>query len=188
MPGTGDPDGTLPDTWYSGSDKTGLHRFLDSDLDLLVICVPLTPSTRGMFGQDELEVLYKNALRRAQESPYPKLEYSPDSERDLSRPPLPRGYGTILSNISRGSIVDHASLVTYLTRHHLLGAALDVTDPEPLPPNNPLWELENVIVTPHISALGREYLSRGFGVLIENLERKKKGQGLLNEVNRRKGY
>lgn len=153
-----------------------------------------------MFSHDEFEVLYRNALKRAQESPYPKLEHSPDSKSNLDsdsdspsapkpdRPSLPHGYGTILSNISRGPIVDHSSLVPYLAHHHLLGAALDVTDPEPLPPDHPLWQLDNVIVTPHISALGREYLSRGFEVLIENLGRKQKGEDLLNEVNRGRGY
>lgn len=71
----------------------------------------------------------------------------------------------------------------------LAGAALDVTDPEPLPPDSELWEMENVVLTPHVSALTTRYLERALGgVLVENLGRRERGVGLVNLVERGRGY
>jgi phosphoglycerate dehydrogenase-like enzyme len=60
-------------------------------------------------------------------------------------------HSACLYNIGRGTIVDHAALAQALVAGHLGGAGLDVTDPEPLPQDNPLWGLGNVIITPHMS-------------------------------------
>ena len=68
------------------------------------------------------------------------------------------------------------------------GAALDVTDPEPLPADSELWDLKNVIVTPHISGNGVAYEERAFQVLEVNLERREKGERLINVVRRERGY
>ena len=70
----------------------------------------------------------------------------------------------------------------------LRGAALDVTDPEPLPKDSELWDLENVVVTPHISGLGTMYMDRSFDILERNLGNLEQGKKLLNVVNRGKGY
>lgn len=70
----------------------------------------------------------------------------------------------------------------------LRGAALDVAVPEPLPQEDPLWDAKNVIITPHISALGVEYQTRAFDVLMTNLARRQKGQKMFNLVDRKKGY
>ena len=60
--------------------------------------------------------------------------------------------GAWLFNVSRGAIVDTDALVAAHPAGHLGGAGLDVTDPEPLPDGHPLWDLPNVIITPHVSA------------------------------------
>ncbi len=68
------------------------------------------------------------------------------------------------------------------------GAALDVTDPEPLPKESELWDLKNVTITPHISGLGTAYAERSFDILEKNLTRLERAEKLLNVVSRKKGY
>ncbi len=62
--------------------------------------------------------------------------------------------GALIVNVARGGIVDEAALIEAFRAGRIAGAALDVADPEPLPPDSPLWDLENVIISPHISAAG----------------------------------
>ncbi|KJK73877.1 hypothetical protein H634G_10827 [Metarhizium anisopliae BRIP 53293] len=115
--GLGDPDGTLPSKWFSGSSTQELHNFLGSGLDLLVIATPLTEATRGLIAEAEFEILAKNK--------------------------------TFVSNIARGPVVNTDVLIRSLNNDSIRGAALDVTDPEPLPEGHPLWTAKNVIITPH---------------------------------------
>jgi phosphoglycerate dehydrogenase-like enzyme len=68
------------------------------------------------------------------------------------------------------------------------GAALDVTDPEPLPADDPLWTAPNVLITPHVSGATDVYANRAFEVLRENMRRDKSGEKLVNEVDRDRGY
>lgn len=91
-------------------------------------------------------------------------------------------------NIARGPIVEQDDLIESLKRGELRGAALDVTEPEPLPESSELWGLENVVVTPHVSGVGTEYFDRSFAILEENLGRIERGEGLINLVDRRRGY
>ncbi len=93
-----------------------------------------------------------------------------------------------LSNISRGKVIDQPALVKALEDHTLRGAALDVTDPEPLPATDPLWDAPNVTITPHISGAGEAYANRAFQILEINLERLRHEQPLINVVDRRRGY
>lgn len=78
--------------------------------------------------------------------------------------------------------------MTALESKKLRGAALDVAEPEPLPPDNPLWAAPNLIITPHLSGLISNYAERAFHVLELNLERRGQGLGMLNIVNRDSGY
>lgn len=91
-------------------------------------------------------------------------------------------------NIARGAIIDQDALIASLKSGELRGAALDVTDPEPLPVDSELWDLENVTVTPHVSGLGTMYTERSFAILDQNLTNLEEGRPLINEVSRRKGY
>lgn len=189
LPNVGDPDGTIPDAWYSGTDKPSLHTFLASGLDMLVISVPLTSATRGLISDAEIDVLYHDSLEKSKQATSPDSQASDDNVR------LPDNEGCTLVNISRGPIVDTSALLRALHPNHtpdsgrkLFGACLDVTDPEPLPENHELWDCPKVIITPHISALGREYVDRGFGVLIENLGRRERGEKMVNIVQRKRGY
>jgi phosphoglycerate dehydrogenase-like enzyme len=67
-------------------------------------------------------------------------------------------------------------------------AALDVTDPEPLPSDDPLWSAPNTIISPHISGGSVNYTERSFDVLDGNLTRLNKGEELMNIISRKKGY
>lgn len=78
---------------------------------------------------------------------------------------------TVLVNVARGKVVETDALVTALRRNLIGGAALDVTDPEPLPENHPLWGFDNVIVTPHNAGSSPNHWDRVAKLLAENLER-----------------
>lgn len=95
---------------------------------------------------------------------------------------------TFVSNVARGPVIDQPALVDALKKGHIRGAAVDVTDPEPLPADDPLWDAPNVVITPHVSALSAQTLERIFQVIEANLERKEKGERLINIVNRKRGY
>lgn len=91
-------------------------------------------------------------------------------------------------NVARGALVDEAALIASLQRHAIAGAALDVTTEEPLPPESPLWNLENVMITPHVSAVTEHLWERHTDLLMENLERWFSGRELLNRVDLTRGY
>lgn len=96
--------------------------------------------------------------------------------------------GSFLYNIGRGSIVDQPALIDALSDGHLGGAGLDVTDPEPLPPDSPLWELPNAIITSHTSGVTPNYWDRAIVILESNIERYRSGSELLNVVDLVTGY
>lgn len=94
----------------------------------------------------------------------------------------------LIVNIGRGALLDQDALIQALKARRLGGAALDVTDPEPLPPDNPLWQMENVIITPHVAGLSVHYNDRITELFSENLRRYLNGEPLLNTVRRELGY
>lgn len=93
-----------------------------------------------------------------------------------------------VSNAGRGPIVNTDDLVDALNDGTLKGAALDVTDPEPLPPGHALWKAKNVIITPHVSGNSTHYNERALKILGENLKRRCEGRPVINRVNRSLGY
>ncbi|MBM4016181.1 MAG: MBL fold metallo-hydrolase [Planctomycetes bacterium] len=96
--------------------------------------------------------------------------------------------GAILCNVARGRCVDSAALLAALESGRLAGAALDVTDPEPLPPDHPLWALPQVLITPHVAADGAGAEARQFLLYRENLRRFAAGERLLSVVDPAAGY
>jgi phosphoglycerate dehydrogenase-like enzyme len=95
---------------------------------------------------------------------------------------------TFIVNIARGPLIDHHALITALQERRIGGVALDVTDPEPLPADSPLWAMENVLITPHIAGLSTHYNDRITDLFSENLRRYLNGEPLLNTVQRALGY
>ena len=96
--------------------------------------------------------------------------------------------GAMFLSVGRGKSTVTADLVAALESGQVYGAGLDVTDPEPLPEDSPLWQMDNVIITPHASSEGVDSLKRGAVIAVENVRRYVEGEPLLNVVNMQAGY
>ncbi|WP_448593840.1 D-2-hydroxyacid dehydrogenase [Thermoflexus hugenholtzii] len=151
FPGTGDPEGTLPDRFYTPAQ---LHEML-AESDIVVIAVPLTPETRGMFNEAAFRAMKRDAF---------------------------------LINIARGSVCEEPALIRALQEGWIGGAALDVFEQEPLPPEHPLWRLPNVLISPHVAGFTPHYDVRAAQIFEENLARYMRGEPLLNRVDKARGY
>ena len=93
-----------------------------------------------------------------------------------------------LVNIGRGDLVDEEALIAALIDGRIAGAALDVFAREPLPVDNPLWRMDNVIMTPHIAGITPNYERRAAELFAENLRRYQAGESLINLVDFARGY
>jgi phosphoglycerate dehydrogenase-like enzyme len=151
LPGTGDPEGTLPDEWLGPAQ-------LDSLLarsDVVVLCAPLTAETHRLIDA--------RALGRMKRSAF-------------------------FINVGRGASVDEAALARALRERRIAGAAVDVFAEEPPRSGHPLYELDNVIVSPHVSGFLPSYDEKCSVLFAENLRRFLAGAPLLNRVDRARGY
>jgi phosphoglycerate dehydrogenase-like enzyme len=148
------PTGALPPGFAAIESIDAIDGML-GDADHVVITLPLTAETRGLFSTARLA-----AMKR----------------------------GAHLYNVGRGPIVDQDALLAALRAGHLAGAGLDVTDPEPLPPESPLWLEPRVIVTAHSSGLTPRSYERYQALLLDNMRRFARGEELLNVVDKRRGY
>jgi phosphoglycerate dehydrogenase-like enzyme len=119
-------------------------------VDILVLCLPLNDSTRGII----------NAARLAK----------------MKR-------GGLLVNVARGPLVVSDDLVTLLDNGHLAGAVMDVTDPEPLPPESRLWDFPNVIITPHVAGQSSWRIDNMTRLFCRNLRRWRAGLPLINYLS-----
>jgi len=88
----------------------------------------------------------------------------------------------VIVNVARGGVIDTEALVSALRSNDIRGAALDVTDPEPLPPDHPLWSFENVLLTPHNAGHTPRYWERRADILATNLDRLVQDEDLDNRV------
>ena len=117
-----------------------VYRRLGSNLlgeaGVVILTLPLTNETRGLFGENAFSKIKK---------------------------------GCILVNISRGAVVEETALIKALKDGVLGGACLDVFEKEPLQKDSPLWNFENVIVTPHNSFVGNGNNQRLFSLILDNL-------------------
>lgn len=150
-PGLGDPDGVLPEAWFTLAELPALLR----QSDYVVLGVPLLSQTHHLIGAAELAAMPPHAL---------------------------------LINIGRGRLIDQDALLEALQEKRIGGAVLDVTTPEPLPPDHPLWRQENVIITPHLAGHIEHHFDNVVDLFAENLRRYLAGEPLLNLVERALGY
>ena len=93
-----------------------------------------------------------------------------------------------LINVGRGPLVDEPALIDALRERRIAGAALDLFDQEPLPPESPLWDLENLLITPHTGGMTDKMWDRHYAFFAGNLHRFLAGQPLLALVNKKLGY
>jgi phosphoglycerate dehydrogenase-like enzyme len=87
-----------------------------------------------------------------------------------------------LVNVARGRIVDEPALIRALQEGRIAAAALDVTVEEPLPQSSPLWDMPNVVITPHTAGETQSYEDGVIDILLENLERLRRGEALVNQI------
>lgn len=147
----------------SGAGLPGFSRVVGNDefpnivgnADHVVVTVPETADTRGMFDVDLISKMKPGAM---------------------------------LYNVGRGPVIDSQALIEALTSGHLGGAGLDVTDPEPLPADSPLWAMENVLITSHTSGSTPRYWQRLLPLVAENIRRIQAGQLPRNVVDLSAGY
>ncbi len=115
--------------------------------------------------------------------------HTPETDRLFDRAMLARMKpGSLLVNVGRGRIVDETALVEALSLGRPGGAALDVFEREPLDDRSPLWEMDSVIITPHIAGFGPRYWEELVDLFALNLERWRRGEPLENVVDKRRGY
>ncbi len=125
------------------------------EADYVVIVVPLTAETRGLFGAAQLHAMKPTAR---------------------------------LINVARGAVLDEPALVEALREGQIAGAALDVTDLEPLPGDSPLWSMPEVIISPHMSGDYVGYQDAVVSAFIDNFRRLRAGRPLLNVVDKAAGF
>ena len=97
-------------------------------------------------------------------------------------------HGAYFINVGRGSVVDQDALIKHLQNGRIAGAGLDVADPEPIAEDCPLWEMPNVVITPHVGAQSAWRVPRTVDFFCENLDRYLNGKSLMNLVDKRLGF
>lgn len=114
---------------------------------------------------------------------------TPHTRGLLSAPRLQRlKREAVLINVSRGAVVDENALTRMLSSGRIRGAALDVFEQEPLPPDHPLWKLDNVLLSPHTADHASDSHLRSMQFFVENFGRYRRGEPLENVVDKREQY
>jgi len=157
-----------------------------------VIAVKRDPSIRydatvqpdALYGLDGLPTVLSEADHVCIALPYTEQTHHLIDRERLGQM-RPSAY---LYNIARGKIVDEAALIEALRQGAIAGAGLDVFDEEPLPAHSPLWGMENVFITPHVSGVTPRYFERFVKLFVANLERYLEGERLLNRYDPQRGY
>jgi phosphoglycerate dehydrogenase-like enzyme len=136
------------------------------------------------FGPDEREAILRESDYISVTLPLTDRTRKFIGEREFAamRP------GAYLVNIGRGEVIDERAMAAALAAGKIGGAGLDVFEHEPLEAGSPLWDLENVILTPHISGANRGYMDRACELFAENLKRFATSRPLLNLVDPSLGY
>jgi phosphoglycerate dehydrogenase-like enzyme len=93
-----------------------------------------------------------------------------------------------LINVGRGPLIDEPALIAALREHKIAGAALDVFEKEPLPADSPLWDLDNLLITPHTAGMDSKLWERHYALFSENLRRYFSGLPLLGLIDKHSGY
>jgi phosphoglycerate dehydrogenase-like enzyme len=145
---------------------------------------PKPPEVQEVFAPAELNLLLAQSDFVILAAPVtPNTHHLIDAKRLAQMKP-----DAYLINVGRGSLVDHAALAAALRNRRIGGAALDVFDKEPLAADSPLWDLENLLITPHTAGLTEKLWERNYALIAENLRRYLAHRPLLSIVDKKKGY
>ena len=173
-----------------GYGQIGQHvarRALGFEMDVLAVdSEPLADPPHGVevWGLDRLPELMERSDAVVVAAPY-----SPSSHHMLGTDLLGRMRPTAyLLVVSRGGIVDEPALVDVLRKGKIAGAGLDVFEEEPLPPTSQLWDIPNLLITPHLAGASTQKDRRCVEILRENVLRFQRGEELVNLVDKRRGY
>ncbi len=96
--------------------------------------------------------------------------------------------GAIIVNVTRGEIIDGDALVRALESGQIGGACLDVHHQEPLPPEDPMWDFPNVVMTPHTAGASQKRAGRNIDRFVGNVRRFRRGQSLIGLVDKELGF
>ncbi|MEX2525272.1 MAG: 2-hydroxyacid dehydrogenase [Gammaproteobacteria bacterium] len=143
-----------------------------------VLYTDRSTSAKDNHGRRDLKQLVREADILSIHVPLTEQTYNMIGEEELFN----MKKGSVLINTARGEVVDEAALFKALTSGHLSGAGLDVFAEEPLPKDNALLRLDNVVTTPHIAWRTQETMRRSFDVALENCRRLNSGEELLHRV------
>ena len=128
--------------------------------------------TRDLDAEQELDVEYVTLERLLAQSDFVSLHlyYSPEAHHLLNRTAFEQMKpNAVLVNTARGAVVDPEALTWALQTRRIAAAGIDVFDPEPIPANHPLLQLENAVITPHIASAGKETRQRMAMMSVENI-------------------
>jgi phosphoglycerate dehydrogenase-like enzyme len=142
------------------------------------------PDVDEMFARDELRDLLAECDYVVLAVPLTEASRHLIGEAELAS--MKRN--AVIVNIARGAVIDQRALIDAVRNGVIGGAALDVTDPEPLPPDSELWALDNMMITPHISGGTPRYMDRAIDLFCDNLRRYLDGDPLRNVVDAERGY
>jgi len=137
-----------------------------------------------LLGKDSLDTLLRESDIVVIIVPLTEETYHMIGERELK---LMKPTG-ILINVARGKVIDESALIKALKERWIFSAGLDVFETEPLPPESELWELDNVVITPHIAGLNPYYTDRLLDIFIRNLQAYPDISKMINVVDKRLGY
>jgi phosphoglycerate dehydrogenase-like enzyme len=145
---------------------------------------PLPPGVSAVRPHGDLHATLPHADVVVLSAPQTTLTRGLIGERELAlmKP------DAILVNVSRGGLVDEDALASALRSGRLAGAALDVVRHEPLGSDHPLWDVPNLLLTPHTSGFRRDHWDVATDLFVENVRRFDRGQELLNVVDKQAGY
>ncbi len=146
--------------------------------------IPFTPFVRKMVKPDQLDEVIPQADVVFISAPHTPMSHKMVGPREFE---LMKRNAYFIA-VSRGGLYDLNSLVKALDEKRLSGAGVDVTDPEPLPKDHPLWRFQNVVITPHVAGRSDADRARMVGTIKENIRRFSEGKPLINVVDKQKGY
>lgn len=156
---------------------------------MTVVGVDPAPKDRPNYVAEVLDPKDLNAMLERADFVVICVPHTGETEYMIDRAAMKKMQNSaVLVNIGRGKVVDLAGLTDALAAGELGGAGLDVFETEPLPEGHPLWAMDNVVITPHVAGISPEVPERRKRVIVENVRRYVAGEGLLNVVDKQRGY